>query len=186
MGFEGHADPDILARPSILSGLEALARRGLIFEFLVRAHHLKDILRVYERMPDLKAVIEHMAKPDVIEGSDSVEWRQQMQALAGNTKVVCKLSLSPRIEQLSQLLANPQQGWPIEQIKPYVEFLMGCFGSDRLMWGSDWPVALLVSDYAGTYRAMRQALGRLTPAVELRLFRQNALQFYGLPVGDKA
>jgi len=184
--FEGHPDPDILARPSIVEGLCRIAQRGLVFEFLVRSGHLKDILKVYERTPELKGVIEHMAKPDVVEGSDSAEWHQHMKALARNINVTCKLSLSPRVEQIGELLANLGKGWLVESIKPYVQFLLEHYGCDRLMWGSDWPVALLVSDYTGTYRAMREAIGPLAPADELRLFRKTAVQFYGLPTTEKA
>ncbi|MCL4488849.1 MAG: amidohydrolase family protein [Chloroflexi bacterium] len=181
MGFEGHSDPDILLRPAITQGLRAVARRGLVFEFLVRVPHLKDMLRVYERIPDLNGVIEHMAKPDLVGRGDSEEWRQQMIALAHNTRVTCKVSLSPRVEEMGQLLARPGGGWPAERIKPYVQFLIEHFGCDRLMWGSDWPVALLASDYAGTYRTMRQAIGPLEPADELKLFHDSAARFYRLP-----
>lgn len=179
--FEGHPDPDVLARPSIVQGLRILAGRGLIFEFLVRVHHLKHIRDIYQHIPELKGVIEHMAKPDMVQRSDSAEWHQEIKALAQDTGVTCKLSLSPRAEQIDELLANPGQGWPVELIKPYVHFLMEHFGFDRLMWGSDWPVALLVSDYEGTFQAMRDAIGPMDPGDELRLFRTTAMRFYGIP-----
>ena len=180
MGFEGNPDPDVLARPAVVEGLRTLARRGLVFEFLVRAHHLKHIRDIYEHIPELKGVIEHMAKPDVAAGSDGAEWYLQMKALARDTNVTCKLSLSPRVEQIDELLANPGEGWPVECIKPYVHFLLEHYGSGRLMWGSDWPVALLMSDYEGTYQAMREAIGPLDSDDEVRLFRTTAMQFYGI------
>jgi L-fuconolactonase len=184
--FEGHPDPDILARPGIVEGLHKLAERGLVFEFLVRSHHLKHILKVYERTPELKGVIEHLAKPDMIEGSDSAEWHQQMEALARNTNVACKLSLSPQGEQIADLLANPGRGWSVENIKPYVQFLLESYGCSRLMWGSDWPVALLTAGYTTTYQAMREAIGPLDPADELSLFRNTAVRFYELPGAEIA
>ncbi len=184
MRFEGHPDPNILTRPSVIEGLRKVAQRGLVFEFLVVTSHLQDILKVYERVPDLKGNIEHMGKPDLRRGADREEWSQYMQALAENTPATCKLSIGPRAADLEEIYANQGQGWPLEHIKPPIQFLLEQFGPDRLMWGSDWPLVLLESDYAGGYQATREALGQLNPNDELRLFRTTALQFYSLPLAD--
>ncbi len=181
MRFEGHPDPDILARPSIVAGLGQVARRKLRFEFLVRTGHLKDILRLYERFPDLKGVIEHMAKPDMNDGTEKAEWQETMKALAENTSLFCKLSLSPRAEQIGEILADPaNKRWSAEVINPYVQFLLEHFGTGRLMWGSDWPVALVNSNYTDIYQIMRQAIGLVGPADEQRLYRTTAMRFYAL------
>ena len=178
--FEGHPDLDILTKPAIVNGLRKVAERGLIFEFLVRTIHLQGILRIYERIPELKAVIEHMAKPDLTAGTDRVQWHSSMQALAQHTPVACKLSLSPRVEQFGELLQNPDRSWPVESIKPYVRSLMKYFGPDRLMWGSDWPVTLVMSSYKETLNGMRTAIGTIPRSTEKQIFRTTALQFYGL------
>ena len=180
MRFEGDPDPDILARPSIVDGLRKVAGRGIIFEFLVRTQHLAHVLEVCARIPELKAIIEHMAKPDMVEGTERAEWEKQMRALARNTNLAAKLSLSPRAELMDQLLANPDQGWPVEAVRPYVQFLLEEFGTSRLMWGSDWPIALLTTDYAGIYGAMSEAIGPIGSEDELKLFHSNAVQFYEL------
>ena len=184
MRFEGHPDPDILTRPSIIEGFRQVAQRGLVFEFLVVSSHLKDILKVYEHVPDLKGIIEHMGKPDLRHGTDREEWSQQMQALAKNTNVACKLSIGPRVEDLEEIYANQGQGWPLEWIRPPIQLLAAQFGADRLMWGSDWPLVLLESDYAGGLQAMRDALGPLDSGDKLRLFRTTAMQFYSLKQTD--
>ncbi len=162
MGFEGNPDPDALKNKAVLRGLEALAERGLVFEFLVRVGHLRDVVRIYERIPELKGIIEHMAKPEMAHRSEDAAWREGMAALAGGTPALCKLSLSPRGEDIMELLAHPKGGIAVDKVKPYVQFLLECFGPDRLAWGSDWPVALLESDYTGAFRAMQAALGPLS------------------------
>ena len=81
---------------------------------------------------------------------------------------------------MDELLANPDQGWPVEAVRPYVQFLLEEFGTSRLMWGSDWPIALLTTDYAGIYGAMREAIGPIGAEDELKLFHSNAVQFYEL------
>ena len=159
MRFEGDPDDDVLAKPSIVDGLRKVAGKGIIFEFLVRTQHLAHVLEACASIPELKGVIEHLAKPDMVEGTERAEWEKQMRALANNTSLHAKLSLSPRAERMDDLLANPNQGWPVEAIRPYLHLLLDEFGTSRLMWGSDWPIALVTTDYAGIYRAMREAIG---------------------------
>ena len=178
--FEGYPDPDVLARPSIVRGLRKIAERGLVFDFLVRTAHLKDLLGVYSQLPGLRGVVEHMAKPDIVGSSDSQEWHTRMRELARNTNVNCKISLSPQVERFNEILASPGQGWPVEAIRPYAQFLLEEFGPDRLMWGSDWPIALITSDYVGTFQAMREAVGPLDASNEQRLFAGTARRFYAL------
>ena len=180
MRFEGHPDPDILARKSVIDGIRKVAERGLILEFLVDTSHLKDILKVYEHVPDLRGMIEHMGKPDLRHGADRAQWRQHMRALAAETNAFCKLTIGPRVVDLEEIYAHQGQGWELEWIQPPIQYLVEQFGSDRLAWGSDWPLVLLESDYAGGLQAMRDALGPLDPEDEMRLYRTTAAQFYSL------
>jgi len=181
MRFEGHPDPDILKRPTIIAGLKQLAQRKLRFEFLVRLGHLEDVLNLYQQIPDLLGVIEHMAKPVMTEGWERREWQKRMSALARYTPVFCKLSLSPRSEQFRAILADPvSHQWSVELIKPCVQFLLENFGPPRLMWGSDWPVSRINSTYASVFQVMRQAIGPMDTHHENSLYRNTATQFYAL------
>jgi len=83
--LEGHPDPKVLTRPEIIRGLQHVAERGLVFEFLISSSHLPDVLKVYDRLPDLRGIIEYMAKPDVVGGTDKAQWCQSMEALAKDT-----------------------------------------------------------------------------------------------------
>ena len=180
MNMEGNPDRSILSNQAILNGLSTLSSKGLIYEFLVRTYHLSDLLKVYEKMPDLKGVINHMAKPDMANGSDQIEWQSKMKDLADNTDIYCKISLSPRQERILELASEPSASWQLEFIKPYVQWLLECFGPSRLMWGSDWPIALITSGYEGIYDLMRQAVGTVEKSVEDQLFKSNAFDFYRL------
>jgi len=178
--FENHSDSDILTRPQVINGITKLAERGIIVELLVRTAHLKQVLKIYHKIPQLKVIIEHMAKPDFKAGSDRIEWNEYMEALASDTSAVCKLSLSPRVEQLGEVLKAPGQGWPVDLIRPYVQALLEWFGPRRLMWGSDWPIALLFASYQDTLNAMQTAIGNLARQDEERIFRTSAMEFYRL------
>ncbi len=180
MRFEGHPDPDILKRQRVIDGIRKVAERGLILELLVDTSHLKDIARVYQQVPDLKGMIEHMGKPDLRRGTDRAQWRQHMRALAQETQAFCKLSIGPRVVDLEEIYAHQGQGWQLEWIQPPIQYLVEQFGPDRLVWGSDWPLVLLESDYAGGLQAMRDALGSLDAEDEMRLYRTTAVKFYSL------
>ena len=180
MRFEGHPDQAILRRESIVEGLKQVAGHGLVFEYLVRSQHLLDIVRLQEKVPALKAIIEHMAKPDFAGGIDRHDWEVGMGAIANHTNVSCKLSFSPQGERLPDLLANPRPGWPVDAMKPFVKFVIDHFGADRVMWGSDYPIALLTSDYAGTLGTIEQILGPIDATLRRQLFQQNAIDFYGV------
>jgi L-fuconolactonase len=180
MRFEGHPDQAILSRRSVIDGLKQVAAHSLVFEYLIRSQHLMDVVRVQEKVPALKAIIEHMAKPDFVGQSDRRDWEMGMDAIAAHSNVACKLSLSPQGERVPSLLANPRPGWVVDAIKPFVNFVVDRFGTDRLMWGSDYPIALLTSDYAGTLEAIERALDPIDPSVQRQLFQQNALDFYGV------
>ncbi len=180
MRFEGHQDAAILRRPSIIEGLKRVAEQNLVFEYLVRTHHLSDIVRIHEQIPDLRAVIEHMAKPDYAQPQDRGDWEAGMKAVAKNTAVQCKLSLSPRGENVANLLSHPKPGWQADGIRPFAVFVMEQFGATRLMWGSDYPISLLTSDYMGTWNALREATGELPAETAKAIFRENALNFYGI------
>ncbi len=180
MRFEGHPDPDILSRQSVIDGIRKVAEQGLILEFLVDTSHLQDILRAYDHVPELKGMIEHMGKPDLRRGTDRAQWRQHMKALAQETNALCKLSIGPRVVDLEEIYAHQGQGWELEWIQPPIQYLVEQFGPERLVWGSDWPLVLLESDYAGGLEAMRDALGPLDAEDEMRLYRTTAVKFYSL------
>ena len=182
MGFEAHADPAILQRPAIVDGIRQIAQRGLIFEFLVQSPQLGDVLDICQSIPQLKAIVEHLAKPEFENPTDISNWQRQMKALAGDTHVHCKLSLSPRQQQFDGLLKNPGKGWAVDAIRPCVEFMLEQFGCERLVWGSDWPICLLVCDYRGAWHTMKQMLSDLSEDNQARIFGENARQFYDLAV----
>ena len=179
MGFEQHPDADIARQPAVVEQLKELARRGLIHDFLPLVRHLDDLAATLERVPDLHAIIEHYAKPD-FDGTFDPAWERAMRRMAENTNVRCKLSLSPQVTGMKQLAAATPAGWPVDAIRPYTQLYLEAFGTDRLMWGSDWPVVEVTTTYTGMLDTHRQTLGVLDPVDEAKLFRTNAEAIYRL------
>ena len=180
MRCEGDPDTEILTRPGVIGGMRKVAQRGLVLDLLVVTDHLKAVPTVYERVPDLKAIIDHIGKPDLRRGSDFAAWRDLMRAVAEDTDAYCKMSIGPRAADMEEISASQGQGWELEQLRPPLQFLLEQFGPERMAWGSDWPLVLLQSDYGGGLQAVRDALGPLDADDEMRLFRGTAMQFYSL------
>ena len=164
------AETDWMLRPRLAPSFAAVRELGLRFDALVRPVHLDSLLTLLRRHPDLPTVIDHAAKPDIANGGNG-RWRAQMRELASLEHCHCKLS-----GLLTEAGDNPRPA----QIRPYAEFLLECFGAEKLMWGSDWPVLNLAGDNLG-WRTQSEAFVAELPVVDqVRIFGGTAAAFYGL------
>ncbi|HYF86467.1 amidohydrolase family protein [Azospirillum sp.] len=158
---------DWLDDAAIDPAASAMAEMGLSFDALVLPRHLPSLLRFARRHPALSIVIDHAAKPEIASGG-TPGWAEDMGALAALPNVWCKLS---------GLLTEAGERTGIDDIRPYVRRLIALFGTDRLIWGSDWPVLRLAGDYPGWLDMCR----RLIPAeAHPAVFGGNAATFYRL------
>jgi len=160
-------DTGWILRPAVQPALAAMARHGLRFDALLKPRHLAVIGALAERHPDLPVVIDHAAKPDIANGSFQ-PWARQMARLARETPWCCKVS---------GLVTEARADWQVEDLRPYVDHLLSTFGPDRLMWGSDWPVVTLASNYRRWHEAAAMLLPTDTHAA---IFGGTAVRFYGL------
>ncbi|HQR12170.1 MAG TPA: amidohydrolase family protein [Casimicrobiaceae bacterium] len=163
-------DPSWIVRADVGRALSALPRLGLRFDALVTPAQLPALLTMLERHPDLPVVIDHGAKPDIANGMWE-PWASSMRAAAANPRVRCKLS---------GLATEAGPNWTIETLRPYVAHLLDCFGAQRLMWGSDWPVVNLSGSYQRWFAATRALLAGLTPEERAAIMGGTARKFYGL------
>ncbi len=165
-------DDDWMLGPSLAPGLAALAQLGLRFDALVLPRHLSNLLRLLEQHPELSVVIDHGAKPDIAAGAFD-DWARDIARIARDTGAVCKLS---------GLVTEAGADWCMERLRPYVDHLLACFGPDRLLWGSDWPVVNLAGGFARWREASLELLAPLTEAERRGILGDNAARFYGLGV----
>lgn len=153
--------------PAMQAGLAYLAERGLVLDALVRPQHLASLLRLAERLPDLRIVIDHAAKP-AISGEIPGDWSQAMAQLARHENVACKVS---------GLLTEIAAGAERKDVLPVIDRLVDLFGPDRLIWGSDWPVMTLATPYIEWRDLVWNHLAEdARPAV----FDDNARRIYGV------
>jgi len=169
-----HDEPDEawIVRPDVLAGLRELERREIPYDLLLRPPHLKYVSRVAEHCPRLRMVLDHLGKPriadHVLEG-----WAQDIETVACLPNLWCKLS--------GMITEADWRRWTPDDLKPYVDHVVGQFGYGRIMFGSDWPVCTLAGSYSQVVDALRQALGPLNAADAARVWDENARAFYRLP-----
>jgi L-fuconolactonase len=162
-------DDDWLLRADVQRGLAVLEDRGVPFDLLLRPQHLPHVPRLSERLPRLRMVIDHIAKPRI---SDHLmePWAEGLRAAAENPNVWCKLS--------GMITEASHTAWTADDLAPYVHATLDAFGPDRLMYGSDWPVCTLAGSYERVIGALRHVLGDMNPQTEARIFGGAALSFY--------
>jgi L-fuconolactonase len=160
---------DIL-KPKQLAALKLLPELGLRFDALAQPRHLPVVTALADHMPDLPIVVDHAAKPFIAKGILE-PWANDMAALAKRPSVVCKFS---------GLVTEAGPNWSIAGLKPYADHLLACFGPDRLMFGSDWPVCELAATYESWLAAAKELLAGLSPAEQDAVFGGTAARFYGL------
>lgn len=164
--LQGIAEPDWIDDLALTPAVEAMLAHDLAFDGLIMPRHMAPLTRFAERYPDLRVVIDHGAKPLIAEGKYT-EWRQRLAALADLPHVSCKLS---------GLLVEAGEQRP-EAVRPYAETILELFGEKRTIWGSDWPVVNLASDY----RTWLDQCREIVPAeYQDAVFGGNAIDFYRL------
>lgn len=166
------ADDAWILRPRVVDSLKVLAERDIPFEFLTYTRHLPHVLKVLDAVPRLRAVVDHVSKPE-IKSQKLDPWRSLMADVAKHTNVYCKLS--------GMITEADLKAWKVDDLRPYVEHVWKCFGVDRVMYGSDWPVCLLAGSYDKVIIALQAILKpHLNAKKEAAVFGGNAARFYKL------
>ena len=166
------ADVEWVLQPKLAPAFQAVVEHDLSFDLLVRPAHLKAVLALLLRHPDLRAVVDHGAKPDIANAMWQ-PWADDMRRIARETQAYCKLS---------GLVTEARPAWKPYDLLRYAEHLFECFGVERIVWGSDWPVMLLNADYAGWLAAAKQLIAPHSAADQMAVMSDNAIRFYRLPM----
>lgn len=167
------ADPDWVVQDVVIESLKQFAAMGYTFDVVaVFPNHLKHVPTLSERIPTLRMVIDHLAKPPYPDAAGMAIWREQMAAAAQNPNVYAKIS------GLNTAVGKPD--WTAADLQPAIDFALETFGADRLMFGSDWPVAILAGDYAGVFAATKQCIAHLSAGEQAAILGGTANHFYKL------
>ncbi len=165
------ADPDWLLRPDVERGIAAVGKAGLVYDLLVRTRELPAAIALARRLPNVRFVIDHLAKPPIAQGE-----RQPWAGLVAEFGPLQNVSA-----KLSGLVTEADwTSWTTTDIQPYVDVALDVFGPARIMFGSDWPVCLLAAPYESVLAVARTLTGRLSPTERAAIFGVTAEEVYGL------
>lgn len=168
-----HDEPDdyFMLLPEFLAGLALLREFKLTYDLLLFPRHLPIALDVVKQFPEQKFVLDHIAKP-FIKAKTISPWDKDLRELAKFENIYCKVS---------GMITEAAWGeWTAADFYPYLDVVFDCFGPNRLMFGSDWPVCTLSGTYAKVVQIVQEYLQQFPGEIEARIMGQNAVEFYRL------
>ncbi len=168
-----HDEPDdrFMLREDFVRGIGRLANYGLTYDLLVLPRHLSVACELVSRFPEQLFVIDHLAKP-LIKAHELPSWAANMRRLAAFPNVDCKLS--------GMVTEADWQHWKPADFTPYLDVVLECFGTKRLMAGSDWPVCTLAGSYEEVMQIAADYMKELSKDEQAAVRGENARRFYGL------
>jgi L-fuconolactonase len=164
---QSEADDCFLIRDDFLRGIQGLEAYRFTYDILIYPRQLPAAAELVKRFPRQLFVVDHMAKP-LIKTGEIEPWAAFIRKIAEHDNVFCKLS--------GLVTEASGTGWVASDFAPYLDLVFEVFGSDRLMFGSDWPVCLL----AASYTQVTQLIANYAASDHDRIFGLNAARFYGL------
>jgi L-fuconolactonase len=165
-------DPHWIVRPAVLEGIALVEDAGLVLELpIVFPRHFGDVDELALSFPRLRIVVDHLGKPP-IGSAEMADWETALRVCAEHPNVVAKIS------GLNTAIARSD--WSASDLRRPIEVAVDCFGSDRLMWGSDWPVSLLNGGYERVLEESVAALEEVARDGTAAILGDTARQIYRL------
>jgi L-fuconolactonase len=164
-------EPDLqfCLRSDFIRGVNLLAEYDLTFDICISYIHNKNVIKFIKKCPNVPMILDHIGKPN-IKGKVLDPWRDEISEISKFQNVYCKLSsLATEADQLN---------WTINDIRPYVDHLIKCFGFDRLVFATDWPVSSLAANIPTCINTLVSILEGCSPDEIKKVFVSNALDFY--------
>jgi len=153
------------------NGISCLKKYDLVYEILIKSSQLPAAIELVKNFPEQKFVLDHLAKP-LIRANELQPWATHIQTLAKFPNVSCKIS--------GMVTEADWNSWQPDNFKKYLDTVFDCFGTSRLMFGSDWPVCLLAASYKQVILIIEDYLKDVTADEQKLVMGQNAIQFYNL------
>jgi L-fuconolactonase len=169
-----HDEPDdyYMDREAFNRGLSLLVRLDLVYDILIFARHLPQTIGLVDRHPNQRFVLDHVAKPEITAARFDEQWQRDIRTLAKRPNVMCKFS--------GVVTEVRDAEWNIDLIRPYWDTVLEAFGPGRLMFGSDWPVCLLRTDYARWAQTERTLVSELSDDEQRDVLHNTAARTYQL------
>lgn len=165
-------DDRFMLRKSFVRGIASLREFHFTYDILIYPRHLSAAVELVQKFPEQPFVIDHLAKPP-IKTRETATWAGHMREIAAAPNVFCKLS--------GMVTEADWRHWTKEDFRPYLDVVFEAFRTDRLMFGSDWPVCLLAGTYGQVRELVENYVQNLCNGEKENIFGLNAARVYGLP-----
>jgi L-fuconolactonase len=169
--LQGEPRRDLMLKPAFMNGISKLNDFGFTYDILILPDQLIYIEKLVRTFPGQKFVIDHLAKPYIRKGKID-DWEKDIKAVASNPNVYCKIS--------GMVTEADWKEWKREDFKPYIKTIVNCFGTDRILFGSDWPVCLVAASYREVVGIVKDYFSEFTSYEQEKIFGANAIEFYNL------
>jgi L-fuconolactonase len=168
---QSEPDSQFMLKPEFLRGLGKLGSFNLAYDLLLFPKQLPAAVKVVEKFPQQRFVLDHIAKP-LIRSGMMQPWKADITELARHKNVFCKIS--------GMVTEAKLPGWRKEDFRPYLDLVLQIFGEDRVMFGSDWPVCLLAASYEEVHGLAADYFNQFSIETQQKFFGSNAARFYRL------
>lgn len=158
-------------QPAFVAGVKRLARFDFTFDLCIYHHQLPSVIALVGQCPEIRFVLDHIGKPNI---KDRVlePWQTQLRQLSRFPNIWCKIS--------GITTEADHECWSADDVRPYIAHAIDCFGFDRIMFGSDWPVIRLASRPDQWLELVGSEVAHCTREEQHKLFHSNAAEFYRL------
>jgi len=171
--LQDEAETDFCLQPDFVAGVRLLAEFKLSFDLCIRHWQLPYVTELVRRCPDTAFSLDHLGKPD-IKQQQLDPWQADLRKLAELPNVVCKIS--------GMVTEADQEGWQPADLEPFINVVLDVFGEERVLFGGDWPVALLASPYRRWYETLEALIAHVPVSARRKLWAENAQIFYRISV----
>lgn len=163
--------PGFLKGKRFLNGIQLLKDFGFTYDVLIYEGQLEEVIEFVNKFHGQKFIIDHCAKP-AIKNKSINAWKNGMQEISQNKNVYCKLS--------GLTTESNWNTWKEKDFYPYFDTVFECFGTDRLLFGSDWPVVLVSGTYTKWKNLLKKYMHDFSEEEMRKVFTENAIEFYNL------
>ncbi len=164
-------EPEFMLHPGFTNGIAALQEYNFTYDILIFPKHLKATLELVKQFPYQSFIIDHIAKPFIKTGAID-EWEKNMNLLSQFENVHCKIS--------GMVTEADHKVWKKEDFTPYLDVVVNAFGTNRILYGSDWPVCLVAASYENMLHIVKEYFSSFTKTEQQNFFGNNAVGFYQL------
>jgi L-fuconolactonase len=168
--IQDEPDDQFMLRSDFNDGIRLLTRYSLCYDLLIFERHLPQSFAFVDKHPELSIIVDHIAKPRIRKNEFDHSWAKNIRLLAERDHVCCKLSgLVTEVRDAE---------WDAELLQPYFNTVLEAFGANRVLFGSDWPVCLLRSEYDQWLQVVTSMIAPLTDTEQSAIMGENASRIY--------